>query len=65
MTIMMSVLQFMVMPVQGLTQGASPMISYNYGQGNKKRVKETYKTLIVLSLIYTLLFYVLIFCFQN
>lgn len=65
MTIMLSILQFMVLPVQGLTQGASPLISYNYGNNNVKRVKESYRVLIIMSLIYTLVFYLLILFFPK
>ena len=31
MTIMGSVMQFSLLPLQGLTQGAQPIISFNYG----------------------------------
>jgi putative MATE family efflux protein len=61
MTIMLSVLQFMTLPVQGLTQGASPLISFNYGCNNMKRVKSAYKTLMIMSVSFTLLFYLIIF----
>lgn len=65
MTIMMSILQFMILPVHGLTQGASPLLSYNYGSGNHKRVKESYKLLIILSFTYTLIFYLFILISPN
>lgn len=53
MTIMTSVLQVIIMPLQGITQGAQPIISYNYGAGNKDRVRETFKLLIKVTLSYT------------
>ncbi len=65
MTIMLSILQFMVLPVHGLTQGASPLISYNYGDKNNKRVKEAYKTLIIMSLVYTIIFYLVVAMFPQ
>lgn len=65
MAIMISVLQFMTLPIHGLTQGASPLISYNYGSGNMKRVKEGYKALILISFIYSILFYLIIFFFPK
>lgn len=40
MTIMTSVMQFSMLPLQGLTQGAQPIISFNYGAGNIERVKK-------------------------
>ena len=43
MSIMTSVMQMIVIPVQGITQGVQPIISYNYGAGNYDRVKNTYK----------------------
>lgn len=60
MAIMISLLQFMTLPIQGLTQGASPLISYNYGKGNIQRVKQSYKSLIIICLIYSMLFYLVI-----
>ena len=46
MSIMTSVMQMIVIPVQGITQGVQPIISYNYGAGNKKRVVGTFSRLI-------------------
>lgn len=40
MVIMTSILQFFMMPVKGFAQGAQPIVSYNYGAGNYKRVKS-------------------------
>ena len=31
------------MPVIGINQGTTPVIGYNYGAGNKKRLMQTYK----------------------
>lgn len=55
MTIMMSVMQLLVVPIQGLTQGVQPIISYNYGAKNFDRVKKTFKLLIVISFTATTL----------
>lgn len=46
MTILSSVMQFSMLPLQGLTQGAQPIMSYNYGAGNIDRVKKTFKLLL-------------------
>lgn len=46
-TIITSVLQLCIMPMQGLTQGAQPIISFNYGAKNYSRVQKTYRLLIV------------------
>ena len=63
MTILTSVMQFAMLPLQGLAQGAQPIISYNYGAKNKDRVKAIFKLLLTSSLIYsvTLLLSVMIF----
>ena len=55
MTILTSVMQFAMLPLQGLGQGAQPIISYNYGARNVNRVKTTYKLLLKCSLSYSLL----------
>ena len=39
MTILASVMQFTALPLQGLSQGAQPIIGFNYGAGNPDRVK--------------------------
>ena len=55
MAILTSVMQFALLPLQGLGQGAQPIISYNYGAGNKERVKDTMKRMILVCLAGTLL----------
>ena len=50
MTILTSVMQFAMLPLQGLGQGAQPIISYNYGSKNTDRVRTTYKLLLKVSL---------------
>lgn len=52
MTILSSVMQFSMLPLQGLGQGAQPISSYNYGAGNVERVKKTFYLLLTCSLIY-------------
>ncbi len=42
MTIMASVMQFSMMPLQGLAQGMQPIISFNYGAGNMDRVRKAF-----------------------
>lgn len=55
MTILTSVMQFALLPLQGLGQGAQPITSYNYGAGNAERVKKTYHLLLTASLSYSVL----------
>jgi len=40
MTILTSAMQFAMLPLQGLGQGAQPIISYNFGAGVRERVIE-------------------------
>ncbi|MBR6825603.1 MAG: MATE family efflux transporter [Oscillospiraceae bacterium] len=54
MTILTSVMQFAMLPTQGIAQGAQPILSYNYGAGNRERVKKTFKLLLIVCLIYSL-----------
>lgn len=42
MTILASVMQLSMLPLTGITQGAQPIISFNYGAGNINRVKKTF-----------------------
>ena len=53
MTIMVSVMQFAMLPMQGIAQGAQPISSYNYGARNAARVKRTFKLLLRSCLIYS------------
>ena len=53
MTILNSVNQFSMLPIVGLTQGAQPIISYNYGANNLKRVKSCFMVLLACCLIFT------------
>jgi len=57
MTILSSVMQLQMLPVQGLAQGAQPLMSYNFGAGKPDRVKSAFKALLVTSLGYTLIFW--------
>ncbi len=50
MTILTSVMQFVMMPLQGFSQGAQPVISYNFGAKKLDRVKEGFVMLMKLSL---------------
>lgn len=53
MTILSSCMQFAMLPLQGLTQGGQPIISYNYGANNPDRVKKGFKLILTCSLTYT------------
>lgn len=55
MTILTSVMQFALMPIQGLAQGAQPISSYNYGAGNGMRVRKTFRLLLWCCLCYSII----------
>lgn len=53
MTILTSVMQFSMLPLQGLTQGMQPIVSYNFGAQNAQRVKQAFKLTLICCLIYS------------
>lgn len=55
MSIMTSVMQLIIIPTQGITQGVQPIISYNYGAGNKDRVKGAFFRMVLICFAGTLL----------
>lgn len=65
MTILTSVMQFAMLPLQGLGQGAQPIISYNYGARNPDRVKAAYKLLLKASLVYSTLLWGFVMLFPQ
>ncbi len=65
MTILTSVMQFAMLPLQGLAQGAQPIISYNYGARNKDRVKAIFKLLLTSSLIYSVTLWLAVMIFPR
>ena len=60
MTILTSVMQFAMLPLQGVAQGAQPITSYNYGARNAGRVRQTYRLLLTVSLTYSSVLWALI-----
>ena len=47
MSILSSVMQFVMLLLPGLVQGAQPLLSYNLGAGNIPRVQKTFRLLLV------------------
>ena len=60
MTILTSVMQFAMLPLQGLGQGAQPIISYNYGAGDAGRVRGAFRLLLKVSLGYATFLWLLV-----
>ena len=65
MTILASVMQFSMLPLQGLTQGAQPIISYNFGAKNARRVKSAFRLLLICCLSYSALLWLLAMVFPG
>lgn len=65
MTILTSVMQFAMLPLQGIGQGAQPIISYNYGAGDKERVKQSFFVLLRVDLCYAAILWVCIMLFPR
>ncbi len=65
MTILTSVMQFAMLPLQGLGQGAQPIMSYNYGARNASRVKKAYFLLLKASLCYSFVLWLVIMLFPQ
>ena len=65
MTILTSVMQFAMLPMQGIGQGAQPIMSFNYGAGDANRVRKTYRLLLTVSLCYSLVIWACIMLFPG
>ena len=65
MTILTSVMQFAMLPLQGIAQGAQPITSYNYGAKKPERVKQSFRLLLIVSLCYSILLWGLIMLFPG
>ena len=57
MTILSSLMQFAMFPLQGFAQGAQPIISYNFGAKNPDRIKKTFKILLIICITYSVIFW--------
>ena len=55
MTILLSMSQILSLPMEGIAQGAQPIISYNFGAKKYDRVKETIKITIKVALTYSII----------
>ena len=65
MTILSSINMFAMLPLQGLGQGAQPIVSYNYGAKDAKRVRGAFKLLLRSSLIYAGALWLIIMLFPQ
>ena len=53
MTICSSIMQVFSLLLQGLSQGAQPIVGYNYGAGHLDRVRQTFRLLFISSLVFS------------
>ncbi len=65
MTILTSVMQFAMLPLTGIAQGAQPISSYNYGAKNAERVKKTFRLLLISCLVYSLTLWAAVMLFPK
>ena len=65
MTILTSVMQFAMLPLQGLGQGAQPIMSYNYGAKNNDRVCKTFRLLLKVSFGYSIILWAIVMLFPQ
>lgn len=65
MTICSSIMQFINLPLQGISQGAQPISSYNFGSRNAPRVKKVFRLLLTCCLIYSMTMWGLIMLFPR
>lgn len=59
MTVLMSLMQVMFLPLQGLAQGAQPILGYNYGARQYDRVKKTMQYLVGICVGFSVLTWVI------
>lgn len=65
MTILTSVMQAGMMPLQGVTQGMQPIVSYNYGAGNFERVRKAFLLTLASCLCYSTLLWAVAMLFPG
>ena len=65
LTVMQSAMQIVSVPLSGFAQGVVPVISYNYGHGNPKRVKEGFKIELAVMFSFNFLLILLMILFPS
>ena len=65
MTILASVMQISMMPLQGLSQGMQPIVSFNYGAGNLSRVRKAFQLTLISCLCYSMLLWAISMLFPQ
>lgn len=65
MTILNSVMQAAMMPIQGMSQGMQPIVSYNYGANQMDRVRKAFLITLRACLIYTACLWAVVMLFPE
>ncbi|WP_195373489.1 MATE family efflux transporter [Parabacteroides leei] len=65
LTVMQSSMLFVSVPLTGFALGFVPIVSYNYGHGNKKRVKECFKIAMIFMFLFNLILMLLMILFPS
>lgn len=65
MTIITSINQLVTLPLQGICQGGQPLISYNFGAGNKKRVKQAFYSQFIACIAFSFIFWIVTIFFPK
>lgn len=65
LTIMMSALQLISLPLNGMGFGIAPFVSYNYGAGNGKRLTKSIKYTFIIAVVFAVTVYTLSMVFPD
>ena len=65
LTILQSAMQFASVPLTGFALGFVPIISYNYGHGDKQRVKDCFRIVMITMFSFNLLLMLLMILFPT
>ena len=65
MTILTSTNQLLTSPVSGISQGSQPIISFNFGAGNRERVKKAFRIQFLICTVYSMAFWTVLMLFPG
>lgn len=65
LTVMQSSMLFVSVPLTGFALGFVPIVSYNYGHGNRERVKECFKIVLSFMFLFNLVLILLMIFFPS
>lgn len=65
LTVLQSAMQFASVPLTGFAQGFVPIVSYNYGHGDSRRVKECFRIVLITMFSFNLLLMLLMILFPS